>query len=672
MLANTQILLTVCTIGVLTADAYKITDEFGVGRRFDGIGGLSGGGATSKLLVSYPEPQRSQILDLLFKQQHGAALQILKVEIGGDGQSTDGSESSHMHESWDESYHRGYEWWLMKEAKKRNPDILLSALSWAFPGWVGDYGSDPYKNVSKLAYYTVSWIKGAKEVHNLTIDFIGIWNERMWNNDYILELRSSLDRNGFRNTKIVAPDTFGMEYSGFEKLFENATLRNALYAIGVHYPGTELPRNMRSNGVPLWSSEDYSTFNDDVGAGCWARILNQNYVNGNMTSTISWNLIASYYSALPYERDGLMTAMHPWSGHYTIDNPIWVTAHTTHFASVGWNYLKHGKGSGKLGAGGSFVSLTNGKDLTIVIETLSHNHSICIRPSLPAYNVAEQSATFVFSGSFSAIKKLQLYTTRFFFDGRSTVPFEKQADAIITDSKLTLRLAVDAVYTLSTIVSPGRVEPKDIPAASDFPLPYSENFDSYAADEEPHYLAQQNGAWEVVKSEGESFVRQKVLNHEIAWCGQSFASTAAVIGDAKWRDVSISIRVRVPSSKGANTLFAALRSSSYGCGEDTSTGLFLWLNPNTTTYWISYDIASLHIAYIGLLPTPFQLDQWHTASLSVVGSTFSIGIDSHSISVALGKGAASHGFVAFGSQGYGYSDWDDLRVESGVDDVFFK
>ncbi|KAI0238214.1 Galactocerebrosidase, partial [Lamellibrachia satsuma] len=39
----------------------------GLGRRFDGIGGLSGGGATSKLLVNYPEPQRSQILEYLFK-----------------------------------------------------------------------------------------------------------------------------------------------------------------------------------------------------------------------------------------------------------------------------------------------------------------------------------------------------------------------------------------------------------------------------------------------------------------------------------------------------------------------------------------------------------------------------------------------------------------------------
>lgn len=51
-----------------------------------------------------------------------------------------------------------------------------------------------------------------------------------------------------------------------------------------HYPGTKTVQNAILTGKKLWSSEDYSTFNDDVGAGCWARILNQNYVNGNMTS----------------------------------------------------------------------------------------------------------------------------------------------------------------------------------------------------------------------------------------------------------------------------------------------------------------------------------------------------------------------------------------------------
>ena len=58
-------------------------------RTFDGIGALSGGGGTSRLLFDYAEPQRSQVLDALFTPGKGASVQILKVEIGGDAQSTE-------------------------------------------------------------------------------------------------------------------------------------------------------------------------------------------------------------------------------------------------------------------------------------------------------------------------------------------------------------------------------------------------------------------------------------------------------------------------------------------------------------------------------------------------------------------------------------------------------
>jgi len=103
-------------------------------RVFDGVGGLSAG-ASSRLLYDYPEPQRSDILDYLFKPNFGASLQINKVEIGGDVQSTDGTEASHMHTRDDLSFERGYEWWLMVEAKKRNPDIKTYVLSWGVPHW---------------------------------------------------------------------------------------------------------------------------------------------------------------------------------------------------------------------------------------------------------------------------------------------------------------------------------------------------------------------------------------------------------------------------------------------------------------------------------------------------------------------------------------------------------
>lgn len=57
---------------------------------------------------------------------------------------------------------------------QRNPDILLYGLPWAFPGWIGNGTRDPYHNPALTADYIVKWIEGAKQVHNLTIDFVGV------------------------------------------------------------------------------------------------------------------------------------------------------------------------------------------------------------------------------------------------------------------------------------------------------------------------------------------------------------------------------------------------------------------------------------------------------------------------------------------------------------------
>jgi galactosylceramidase len=105
--------------------AHTVSDADGLGLRWEGVGAISGGGATTKLLHDYDPAIAADILDFLFKPNYGLSLQILKVEIGGDTDSTEGAEPSHMHAKGDENYARGYEWWLMNEAKKRNPDLKL-------------------------------------------------------------------------------------------------------------------------------------------------------------------------------------------------------------------------------------------------------------------------------------------------------------------------------------------------------------------------------------------------------------------------------------------------------------------------------------------------------------------------------------------------------------------
>lgn len=187
-----------------------------------------------------------------------------------------------------------------------------------------------------------------------------------------------------------------------------------------------------------------------LGAGCWARILNQNYVNGNMTATISWNLIASYYDNLPYKRCSLMTANEPWSGHYEVPAVTWVTAHTTQFVSPGWYYLNS---SGHLSKGGSYVTFTDPKslELTIVIETMSHDNSVCIRPPLPAYEVAAQDITFNLDGSYKeTITKFNVWTTTLGKTATSSGIFVKSEVKVVSGS-VTIHMEPDQLVTLTTL-----------------------------------------------------------------------------------------------------------------------------------------------------------------------------------------------------------------------------
>ena len=130
--------------------------------------------------------------------------------MGGDGQSTEATEASHMHTPTDENYNRGCafvlitpsptplltprapppdEWWLMAEAKKRNPSIKLFTLAWTAPGWIGDGTRGPeseggYYSQDNIDYH-LKWIKGLKSAHNLTLDYMGCrtlcpsWNFRL-------------------------------------------------------------------------------------------------------------------------------------------------------------------------------------------------------------------------------------------------------------------------------------------------------------------------------------------------------------------------------------------------------------------------------------------------------------------------------------------------------------
>jgi galactosylceramidase len=641
-----KVLISIYSLWLLCVYAADLSlDGSKLGRKFDGIGGLSGGGATSRFLPSYPEPYKSQIMDYLFTPNFGAALQICKVEIGGDCQTTEGTESSHMHSRNDLNFNRGYEWWIMVEAKKRNPDVLLYGLSWGAPGWIGNGNFFTQDNIE----YHINWLKGAKSVYNLDVDYIGVWNERSYNADWIINLRKGLDAAGFPNTKIVAADA-GWDIAN--AMVANETLKKAIGVVGAHYPGTTSTSNATAVGTPLWASEDYSTFADSTGGGCWGRILNQNYVNGHMTSTISWNLVAAYYDALPYGGDGLMWANNPWSGHYDVQSPVWVSAHTTQFTKPGWMYLAHGSGVGKLPSGGSYVTLIppgdnkNG-DFSLIVETFTHDHSICIRPGLPAYTVTPQNVTFILTGGLAATKPLYVWKTHLLQNEANTY-FMQLPSITPQNGRFSLELDLDSVVTVSTLNGRKGSHPPP-PAATRFPDTYSDDFEKYAFDSEADYFMDQTGVFEIYKS-GTKVMRQVVLQKPIAWCGES-SDPISVIGDYDTGDQSITVDTMIEIN---GSSIIGLRVRQGGCGNSYAAGYFF--NISHTGSWTLQ--AGGTVLDKGM--TTFSAAQWYSISISANGSNICARVAGKQLSCVTNTEFKS-GFVSIGST-WNYVQFDNFKL----------
>jgi hypothetical protein len=349
-----------------------------VGPAFDGLGGCSAG-TGPRLLVDYPEPARSTLLDYLFLPNHGASLDIIKLEIGGQGDSTTGTESTHEPRPGVFDFHSGYEWFMMTEAVKRNPNITVYGLPWSFPSWL--YSGTNHTacgqdwvgcvNGSKAAAYIAEWAAGAKRVHGVHVSYIGWHNESPWRPEWTVLLRAELDERGLLATQIVVGDCGpgdGFQSPGLAaKLLPNASVDISQVAdvVGLHYPVSIMPvAHEPSNAASqyykelwdlpgkqkLWASEDYSTYSDSNGGRCLAKLVNRNYVDANLTALIVWDMVWAWMDGLACSGQGLIWAGEPWSGAVGLVDTVWAIAHTTQVTQPGWRLLKK---AGPWGSGGA-------------------------------------------------------------------------------------------------------------------------------------------------------------------------------------------------------------------------------------------------------------------------------------------------------------------------------
>jgi len=641
----------VCT----STSTYLVSTTGGLGRRFDGIGGLSAG-ASSRLLVDYSDEYYNQIMDYLFLPGFGASLDILKVEIGGDVQSTDGTEASHMHLADDENYARGYEWKLMIDAKKRNPNVILYALSWGFPGWIGEGTDLPWTN--STVEYTLKWILGAKKYYNLDIDYIGIWNERSWNKWYTLALKSAIDKAGLK-TKIVGHDN---GWDVCDDLLKDSEWAAAIDVISAHYPGSAIKSNCPALGKVQWSSEDMSV-DWRTGIGCWARALNQNYVHANLTSTIAWALIASFYDGLIFAGTGMLSAVEPWSGYYQIGQVVWAAAHWGQFSQAGWFFLQHGSGVGLLDNGGSYVALTDPtkQQLTIIIETMRHDTSQCAWSDSFKYNTTQQTATFQLDSSFDHVNQLFV-----FFSDLNTYDVDQAFiyKGIIkpTNGIFTLSLPVGIVYTISTI-NGTKNSYGNPPPSTPFPLPYEDDFNRYALSSQAAYFSDQSGSWEIIDTSSShgKVIRQMITTPAITWCKEA-PYPFTIIGDHRWQQpLNISVDIRIETN---GTAYIAVGVSTNGCN-DGGAG-----NPGTVFSLSTTNNGQWKLSATTKLDNPVSSgsfsvipNTWYTLTLVVLDDHSEAYINGRLVGQCDLHATSSSGFAVIGSS-WNFVQFDNFRLQS--------
>ncbi|MFI8952095.1 hypothetical protein ACIGO6_37115 [Streptomyces sp. NPDC053750] len=500
---------------------------------FDGIGAVNGGGATSVLLKDYAEPQRSQILDLVFAPKFGASVSTMLVEVPGDGNSTQGSMPSHMHARDDLDAFRGYTWWVLREAKARNPQLTLDAAAWSAPGWLGD---GEFWSQDTADYY-VQWARLLRDVHGLKLDALGCRNEKGVSFEFAAHLRLALDAAGFRHVRVHAFDNWPADKFDFvAELDAHPAALEAIDIIGAHvmHGDAEAPAPQwvqqwaAEAGKPIWNSEDH-VYRD--GFDCLigiVRCFNRNFIVSGATKVVLWYDIAGVYPIEPYPtQPAMIIAREPWSGHYEIREALWAYAHYGQFTEAGWTYVR--SACGELADGGSVVVLRSpeGADISAILET--EGASRAQRLVLRLAGIADGTRMCVWSSD-------------------EDEQFVRRADLVIKDGAIELDAEPNTVYSISSTSGQRKGTFDAVPPSAPFPFPY---YDDYSADSAPqgrlpHFTADIAGAFELT---GSGTLRQSVPIPTLSWAPDWHPYT--IIGDAGWADYEVRTRLKVSGNDAA-------------------------------------------------------------------------------------------------------------------------
>jgi hypothetical protein len=663
----------------------------GGNRGYGGVGAILGGGGNARYLMDYPPRQRTQILDYLFKPGYGAALQILKLEIGGDANSSDGAEPSTEHTRGSVNCHAGYELSIARRAVALNPRLKVYGLQWTAPSWIRGHSETRFTTGD--IRYLLGWL-GCARRRGVRVSYLGGWNEsdtgvhRRW----FRRLRQALNDHGYRRVQIVAADSSGRagwHYVGDRSVAIVGAHNVCGVPTGIAGPATACTSPWRArgrraaSGQPMWASELGGM---DAGAqpGCrvpcapaFDRAVVRGYVDARLTGFLEWPVLDAMPPGLPFENRGLVTADQPWAGHYRVNAMTWAIAQLTQFAwppsgRSRWQYLNSASGllRGRR-ASGSYVTLirrsrTRGR-------AGRHHHQKRPGSRVTAWSTiveattattAQRAAFRVSGGDHLARHVVHVWASDFSGRAGSGSWFVHQRSIRPgRGGRFSLTIRPGWVYSLTTTSGQGRGHAPGRPSAG-LRLPVTESLAGSGraghGDDEPPYLAAQDGAFELARcrvADGRDHrcTEQQAVATPVFWHNAGAVSGAhypyAVIGDRAWTSYQVSVDVLVPRTGSAGLI------GRFGCRREVpdvgqfdgyvfdvaSSGAWqLTRNADpapggdsraSATNCAGRPATALTLA-TGRLARPLGTRTWHRLSLAMSGSTITASVGSQVVARA--------------------------------------
>lgn len=498
--------------GSIVIDGNDIKADNVNGLTYKGFGMLSAN-STSDLLMDYksqnPEAY-AKLMQYLFGGEYPIFTHV-KLEMGNDRNNSTGSESATKRTKGEKAnVLRNPGWQLAADAKKINPNLKVSILTWRTPSWVKT-------DEDKYIWYKQS-ILDAYEKYGYMVDYINPNTNEEWGGAgdvaYTKKFAKWIAAEStktiaaekalalFKKIKLVVSDEANVVSSDVaNKLKGDKEFMNAVDVVGYHYKTADDENNAmkwlaEEADKEVWNSEEQATFSNSAfrpsttdkaptvegtgigGSGSALEMGNtviKSFVESRRGHVIYQPVIGSYYEGAQYSFKELVSARDPWSGWMHYDAGLLILAHISKFAVTGWENETNTAGIWRGVASASKASAVQGTTSNAVDgRGGGENYMTLAAPTKDNFstvivNDSEYPMTYTLQTKnmkLKADRKLELWETRAADEGAFNENYMKCIQELSADSNGVYSFAVkpnSAVTVTSLDVSDSKEHTEAMP-----------------------------------------------------------------------------------------------------------------------------------------------------------------------------------------------------------------